>query len=147
MSVKQFLNRVRLQKNITRAAQKDYEEICYSIYHVSSPSPGEKVQTSHQGDISELVEKMEKAKEKRYDQLNKLLDMQEAARKMIYMLKDPVQQAILLRRYILCQEWENIAVEMSYSLHHILKLHGQALVWLECVPSVKDDTKRYLGMW
>lgn len=147
MSVKGFLNMVRRQKQLTASAEKELNEVKYEIYSLKSPPLKERVQTSHQGDISELVERMELAQERDIAAWNKLLDMREAAKRIISELADPVQQAILRRRYISCQAWENIAVDMGYSLHHILKLHGQALVSLERMPRVKDDTKRYIGMW
>lgn len=137
MIAKEFLNRVRRQKQLVTEFERRLNETKYEIYSIKSPPLKEQVQTSHQGDISELVERVEITEERYIDAWNKLLDMREAAEKIIGCLDDPVQQAVLLRRYISCQEWEDIATEMEYSVSHIYTLHGQALLSLERMPDVK----------
>lgn len=42
-------------------------------------------------------------------------------------MEDNTEQEILIRRYMLGQSWEKIAIEMRYSQGHILKIHGKAL--------------------
>lgn len=42
-------------------------------------------------------------------------------------MEDNTEQEILIRRYMLGQSWEKIAVETGYSYRHTTKIHGQAL--------------------
>lgn len=137
MSVKGFFNMVRRQRALVTGYERRLNETKYEIYSIKSPPLKEQVQTSHQSDIGELVERVELTEEKYIDAWNKLLDMREVAEDIIGRLDDPVQQAIMLRRYISCQEWEDIATEMEYSVSHIYTLHGQALILLERMPAVK----------
>lgn len=48
-------------------------------------------------------------------------------RNAIKNMENDTEQEILIRRYILGQSWEKIAIEMRYSQGHILKIHGKAL--------------------
>lgn len=42
-------------------------------------------------------------------------------------LEDETYQAILHRRYILFESWEQISFEMNYSTQRLYELHGEAL--------------------
>jgi hypothetical protein len=44
---------------------------------------------------------------------------------------DECRRCVLYRYYILCQSWEQIAMDMHFSLRWITKLHGWALQDLE----------------
>ena len=48
-------------------------------------------------------------------------------RQQIMKVPDQIEQNILIRRYLLGQNWEKIAVEMQYCYRQILRLHGFAL--------------------
>ena len=39
----------------------------------------------------------------------------------------PELQTLLEKRYLCFQSWEIIAVDMGYSMHHLYKIHNQAL--------------------
>jgi len=49
------------------------------------------------------------------------------AEKLIASVPDGAQREILKRRYIIVQDWEDIAYVMNYTRRHILRLHGYAL--------------------
>ena len=42
-------------------------------------------------------------------------------------LTDPRDRELMRRRYIEGQSWEEIAVAMSYTFRHIIRLHGEVL--------------------
>ena len=48
-------------------------------------------------------------------------------------LKNPKHQEILHRRYIACERWEQIAVDMDITWRHCYRLHGSALAEFEKV--------------
>lgn len=141
MTVKQFLNRVRGQEYKVKTLELELDKTKYEIYHIKSPPLKERVQTSHQGDISELVERMEREQDKVNEEWDILIDLRAVAKKIISMLEDPKKEAILRRRYILCQKWEVIAVDMEFDLRYVYKLHGEALLELENSAKVKNDIK------
>ena len=93
-----------------------------------------------------------KATSKMADAVCKIVDLQEEINRDIDALvdlkleisttikgvPDTELQTILEKRYLCFQTWEKIAVEMGYSMHHLYKLHNQAL--LICEENLKHDT-------
>ena len=48
-------------------------------------------------------------------------------------LEDNTLEVILRDRYLKCKCWEQIAVDLNYSIRHVYKLHGKALESFERV--------------
>lgn len=65
------------------------------------------------------------------DEIDKLVEVKEEIREMIYNLPDSVQRTILERHYLLHEGWEKIADKLGYSPRHITRLHNQAIARLE----------------
>ncbi len=61
------------------------------------------------------------------EKLIEMIRTRKRAEDMISAVPDPVQREILTRRYIIGQDWEDIAECMNYNLRHVYKLHGGAL--------------------
>ena len=70
--------------------------------------------------VSEIIEKIGKQK---LECCRKYEEISEAISDM----KDDTEKEVLMRRYILCEKWEEIAVNMGYGYRHVLKIHGNAL--------------------
>ncbi|MBQ5334045.1 MAG: hypothetical protein J6K92_12435 [Oscillospiraceae bacterium] len=60
-------------------------------------------------------------------QLLEMMRAHKRAESMIRSVPDPIQREVLTRRYIIGQEWEDIAYVMNYNLRHVYKIHGAAL--------------------
>ena len=45
----------------------------------------------------------------------------------IHQMQDGAEKEVLIRRYLMGRTWEQIAVEMNYNYHWVLRLHGRAL--------------------
>ncbi len=45
----------------------------------------------------------------------------------IHKMQDETEREVLIRRYLLGETWEQIAVEMSYNYRWVLRIHGKAL--------------------
>ena len=45
----------------------------------------------------------------------------------IHKMQDGAEKEVLIRRYLMGQTWEQIAVEMNYNYRSVLKIHGRAL--------------------
>ncbi|MCM1579169.1 MAG: hypothetical protein NC078_10265 [Ruminococcus sp.] len=56
-----------------------------------------------------------------------LVRQRKNVRKIIGSLTDSIQREVLIRRYILGEKWEEIAVIMNYSIRRVYQLHGEAL--------------------
>ena len=61
-----------------------------------------------------------------YD-IDKLVDIKQSISTTIKAITNTEHQVILEKRYLCFITWEQIAVDMNYSIQHIFRLHGQAL--------------------
>lgn len=139
--VKSFLNSVRRQEMEFKAIEEELSRVRTDIYFLKSPRLEEKVQTSHQAELSEKVERLEFYEEQVRDELEKLASLRITAKKIIALEPDTEKRAILIRRYLLGQKWESIAVQMNLGLQWVFKLHGQSLFLLESNDLAKEAIK------
>ena len=127
--IKAELNRVRIAERAYRLA-KDKAE-AYSQMLMS----GKTVRYESDGSVHE---RDGNAVERAYCQIaeynaetDKLLDEYNVVRRqterLISSISDAAQREVLSRRYLIGQQWEEIAGSMNYSVRHITRLHGLAL--------------------
>lgn len=127
--IKAELNRVRIAERAYRLA-KDKAE-AYSQMLMSGKT------VRYESDSS-VHERDGNAVERAYCQIaeynaetDKLLDeyniVRRRAERFISSISDAAQREVLSRRYLMGQQWEEIADSMDYSVRHITRLHGLAL--------------------
>lgn len=133
MTAKEYLSRIRRQHFILEQVEKELLEIRYDILTLKASTLSEKVSGTKKSDLSDKYIKLEKYLEEVNTEWDKLIDMRLEAKALIKMLPDAQQQAILYARYINCQPWEQVAVDMHYSWKWVFKLHGRALKSFERV--------------
>lgn len=131
MTVKEFLQGVRNQDGLLRAYEQELEDLRRRAYNISSPRLGDKIQSNHLTTLDEIVEKLERQAEKVNQAWDRLIELREKAKALIHQERDNDCRCILYRYYILGQTWEQIAVEMNYTIRWTYKLHGKALQDLE----------------
>lgn len=131
MTVKEFLKKVRKQNEVIRAYESELKDLRIRAVNISSPALGEKVQSNHQSSLDEIVEKIETQADKVNEAWSAFMEVRDQAVSLINSEPDEYRRCVLYRYYILCQPWEQIAVEMHFSLRWVTKLHGQALRDLE----------------
>ena len=73
--------------------------------------------------------------------IDNLVDLKREMVSIIKAVTDPELQTLLELRYLCFKSWEQIAVEMEYSIHHLYKLHNTALG--ACEIHLKHDTKSH----
>ena len=59
--------------------------------------------------------------------IDMLVDLKREISSTIKAVPSSELQTLLEKRYLCFQSWEQIAVDMGYSMHHLYKLHNQAL--------------------
>ena len=59
--------------------------------------------------------------------IDELVELKRTLVSVIKAVENPEQQTILEQRYLCFKPWEQIAVNMGYSLHHLYKIHKLAL--------------------
>lgn len=131
MTVKEFLKKVREQDLLLRTYEQELSDLKRRAYSISSPSLGDRIQSNHIGSLDEIVEKLELQAQKVNKEWDKLIDMKEEAKRMIARIEATNSRVVLYRRYILCEEWEKIAVNMNFELRYVHKLHGKGLEEIE----------------
>lgn len=70
--------------------------------------------------LDDLISRLEHEREMAVKQYEEIHDQ-------INTMEDNVLRELLVRKYLLDQRWEKIAVAMDYEYRYILKLHGKAL--------------------
>jgi DNA-directed RNA polymerase specialized sigma subunit len=59
--------------------------------------------------------------------IDELVDLKRAIVTLIKQIPSDEQQAVLEKRYLNYQPWEQISVDMGYSSQHIFRIHNDAL--------------------
>lgn len=131
MAVKEFLRSVREQNRLLRAYEQELEDLRRRAYNISSPKLGDKIQSNHLATLDEIVDKLDSQIEKVNAAWDELIDKRDNAKALIDKVEDKSARCVLYRYYILIQAWEQIAVEMNYTIRWVYKLHGKALQDLE----------------
>ena len=70
--------------------------------------------------------------------IDELVDLKKAIGELIKAVDCPEQQTLLEKRYLCFQSWEQIAVDMFYSMHYLYKVHNAALE--KCEAIMRQDT-------
>ena len=123
---KQYLRRYQSAKKRAKRIQEEIEEL-----RSSKTSPvglgdgmphgsGTSDLSGYAARLDELLRELEAEKEMQ-------MIVYREIRQQIMKVPDQIEQNILIRRYLLGQNWEKIAVEMQYCYRQILRLHGFAL--------------------
>ena len=79
------------------------------------------------GSVEKLAIAVADDKEKIAGKIRELIAEKQRARTLIETRPEGKDRNVLVRRYILLEDWEKIAAEMGYSYRHVIRLHGEAL--------------------
>ena len=131
MTVKIFLQKVRRQNEVIRMYERELKDLRIRAVNISSPKMADKVQSNHQASLEDIVEKLDAQARKVNEAWQSYMEVRDQAVSLINSEPDEYRRCVIYRYYILCQPWEQIAVEMHFSLRWVTKLHGQALQDLE----------------
>lgn len=134
MTVKEFLNDVRRQHSRVEACKERLKEIEMEVLSIKSPQLGDKIQSNSTRSLDEVVWRLEAKRAETSRAFIKLMDLQDKAEALISYEKDHDRWAVLYRRYIINQKWEEIAVQMHLDLRWIYRIHGSSLHDLENTP-------------
>jgi hypothetical protein len=127
IDAKKYLQKVRAQNFTLKSLEQELSRLDYEIYHLKATKLGDKVQTSHQSDLSELVIKVESYREKINREWDALIDMRIEARDLIKQLDEEKEKCLLIERYVYGKSWESIGNLLHMSIRSVFYLHGKAL--------------------
>lgn len=129
--VRELLNKVRKCRYMVDVCIKDLEQARRDAYALKAVRIGDKVQTNHQSDLAQVVEKIERYEEKLQKNIDELIGLKLEATAIIRNEPDFCAQAILYRRYLLAESWDTISKEMGYSRSQATKIMESAINFLE----------------
>jgi len=136
MTAKEHLQQVyAIQRKIKRL-QDRREDLRADLYSVKSPSdlPEIRVQTSLTGDkMLELVAKVDELERGIIAEIDELTEKKQEIISEIEKVPQENYRQLLFDRYILCQKWEQIALDRDKGVRWIYRLHGKALNTFEKV--------------
>lgn len=134
MTKDDLLNIIRLNDRIeSKLRQK--EELKSTMYSIGSIDYSkDRVQTSLVNSTEDLIIKIVDFEEEITKSIDRLIDLKQEASKVIDQI-DGAYGTVLEMRYLECMRWEEIAYRLNYSIQHVYRLHGQALLKL------KDESK------
>lgn len=130
MTAKEHLQQVyAIQRKIKRLEARR-EDLRADLYSVKSPSdlPEIRVQTSLTGDkMLELVARVDELERNIIDEVKTLTEKKQGIIAEIEKVPNEGYKQVLFDRYILCQKWEQIALDRDKGIRWIYRLHGKAL--------------------
>lgn len=128
MTAKEYLRQVYTAKRRIKRLNEIHSEIINSMHMISSPSMGERVQTSPRDRMPELMARLD-------NNDAKLILEIEREQKLIILISQQVEalkaseneKQVLHMRYILCMSWDKIVAAMPYTERRVYQIHGLAL--------------------
>lgn len=139
MNAKEYLLQARyLDERITSKTQQiaslnDLATRCTSTFSDMPRNP------NHGGSkIEDCVIKIIELEESIKKDIEKLVDLKSEIMAVIKAVPNVEYQTLLEKRYLCFITWEQIAVDMNYSMQHIHRMHSSALK--EIVVPTKDES-------
>ena len=90
-----------------------------------SDMPGSSTRNVHR--LEDVIANMIDLQNEINDDIDGLVNLKREIMQQIKTVPSPEYQLILERRYMSYKPWEQIAVEIGYSLHYLYKMHSAAL--------------------
>lgn len=131
IDAKKILMKVRRQAAYVNTLEEELRQLRIEAVHLKSPRLGDAVQNNHQSDLAETVERIEEYASKVQTEVDRLIQMKLEAETLIKTDPDKARQAVLRRRYFLCQSWSEIANAMHYGKDHVFRMHRESLGLLD----------------
>lgn len=129
MQVKRERAAFDLLKREYETAQKDMNYIHGPQYDRPHVSGGK------HGDLSSTLEQIERLQASYEERLNSSLSRyvrdREAALEILDRLTDPIEKAVIERRYLSNDSWKEIAAALGYAVPSIYKIHRRAMNHLQ----------------
>lgn len=127
MDIRTYLNQIRHLDLLIDSKLEQVSQLRNRMIYVS-PTFGERVQGSHDPDkFTNGVAKIIELEKVINEDIDKLVDMKVKAREIIETLNTVIEKAILYKHYFEGKSFEDIAVEVNYSLRWVYKIHGDAI--------------------
>lgn len=138
---KDFLNKVRLQVTYCQALMKELQQVRADNYSLQSSIGGSGGGSGKVNDLSSGAIRAEKYEAKLVGALTTRDRLKSQAIDLIRKLPSDMEKSVLMYRYIIGQEWEEVCVSIHKSWRQTHRLHASALINLDkSLKKMKDGT-------
>lgn len=127
--VKDYFSQIRKTDRLIQRLTDTVSTLRSSLTSKSYELNPAQVQTSGpKNTLEETVAKIVDLEADINRRIDELVDMKQEAFTMINRIPDLDQQNILIGRYIQLKDWEDIALELNFSIQWVYELHGKGLL-------------------
>lgn len=128
--VKIFLMRYRNANREINAKLDEITQLRSLALKTTAAMGDDKVQTSAENRTEKIIAKIVDLENEVDATIDSLKDIKHEVENVIEAVPAESQKAVLRRRYINCETWEEIAVDLNYHYRWVLELHGRGLMTL-----------------
>ena len=125
MDIKEKYKEARFLDNKVDRLKEELEELSTVISAIDTTKDA--VQTSNQSDLSDSVLKIDAVKAQIKECMAKLSEYKKDALESLDKIKNTDEYNLMFKRYIQLKSWEEISVEMHFTIRYTYKLHGKCL--------------------
>lgn len=128
MTVKEYLSQARLLDNRINAKIQQVaslNDLATSATATLSGMPHSPNRASSK--MADAVVKIVDLQHEINDDIDQLVDLKREIMRLVKAMPNTEYQLILEKRYLCFMTWEQIAVDMGYSIQHVYRLHDNAL--------------------
>lgn len=129
MIAKEYLQQIRIIDIKIKQRQREYEDLCKKRFCIGSfDYSSDRIQKSSDGQgYTKIINKIVDLKIEINKEIDRFYDLKHKIIGEIQQLEKPEQIEILYRRYVLYQNFAQIAVDMGYNYNWCCHIHGEAL--------------------
>lgn len=127
MTAKEYLSQIYYARLKLQRLQERRDEIRDRMQGISSPSLGQRVQTSPEDKMSKLMARLDNIDRKIAGQIDREQMLIEKISVQVETVEPLQYRELLALRYINCLPWAVIAERMGYTERRLFQLHGTAL--------------------
>lgn len=132
---KKYLQRVRMAKPEKDAVLEEIAMLRSSQMSAAAKIGDGMPRGSGGGsDLSGYAARLDELIRKLYARVDRYTAMRVALEVDLDAMDNPVESAVLRRRYLLCESWDTIAREVGYEIRHVTRIHGYALQHIDLHP-------------
>lgn len=127
MTPKEYLSQYRDADREINAKLEQIRRLKELATKTTQVISSDRIQSSPENKIEQICAKIADMETEVDEEIDKLQETKTSVERAISSVPDASQRAVLTRRYINGERWEEIAVKLNYHYRWVLELHGRAL--------------------
>lgn len=140
MTTKEYLAQAyRIDQRINSKLEQivSLRELATKATSILTDTPPSGTQNIHS--MEGIIVKMMELEDEINSDIDVLIDLKKAIMELIKKIDNPEQQTLLELRYLCFKTWEQIAVDMGYSIQNAYKVHDRAVANIDFQKRVEQS--------